>query len=212
MKQIKARIENQIEAKLSKSTRSVIRNVVLALLALLVARAAAVAQEIAADDATPQRQIIVSLADRKLALIEDGEVVKIYAVAVGKGSSPSPTGDFQIVNRLEKPTYYRPHTVIGPGPENPLGTRWIGLNKKGFGIHGTNEPGSIGKAASHGCIRMAKADLEELFTLVRPGEAVSIRGERDEDVAEIFGESDQPVTVADVGATAASAVATNGNQ
>ena len=174
VKQIKARIENQIEAKLSKSTRSVIRNVVLALLALLVARAAAVAQEIAADDATPQRQIVVSIADRKLALIEDGEVVRIYPVAVGKGSSPSPTGDFQIVNRLEKPTYYRPHTVIGPGPENPLGTRWIGLNKKGFGIHGTNEPGSIGKAASHGCIRMPTDGAKLFYDHVKVGTPVDV--------------------------------------
>ena len=212
MKQIKTKIENQIEAKLSKSTRHVIRNIALALLALLVARVAAAAQENAASNGVPQREIIVSLADRKLALIEDDEVVKVYPVAVGKGSSPSPTGKFQIINRLTEPTYYHPHKVIGPGAENPLGTRWIGLNKKGFGIHGTNEPGSIGKAASHGCIRMAKADLEELFTAVRPGDAVSIRAERDEEVAEVFGDSDQPMTVADVGATAASAVATNGNQ
>ena len=233
MKQIKARIE----AKLSKSTRNVIQNVALALLALLVARIAAAAQEAVEPvdgsaqpraavphepralesrprDEAALRQIIVSLTDRKLALIEDGEVVKVYSVAVGKGSSPSPTGEFQIINRLTAPTYYHPHKVIGPGAENPLGTRWIGLNKKGFGIHGTNEPGSIGKAASHGCIRMAKADLEELFTLVRAGDAVSIRGERDEEVAEIFGQSDerQPVTVADASTTAASAVVSNGNQ
>jgi lipoprotein-anchoring transpeptidase ErfK/SrfK len=160
--------------------------------------------------AEPRRQIIVSLPDRKLALLENDEVVKVYAVAIGKGTSPTPAGDFEIVNRLENPTYYHPHVVIGPGPQNPLGTRWIGLNKKGFGIHGTNEPRSIGKAASHGCIRMAKADLEELFTRVRPGDEVLIRGERDEDVAAIFG-GDEPVAVADA-ATTATSVDTNGNQ
>jgi len=200
VKRIKTKLESQIEAKLSKSTLHVIRNIVLALLALLVARVAAAAQENAASNGVPQREIIVSLADRKLALIEDDEVVKVYSVAVGKGSSPSPTGEFQIINRLTEPTYYHPHKVIGPGAENPLGTRWIGLNKKGFGIHGTNEPGSIGRAASHGCIRMAKADLEELFTLVRPGDAVSIRGQRDDEIAEIFGATDEAVTVADAGA------------
>ena len=134
----------------------------------------------------PQRQIIVSIPDRKLALLEDGDVLKVYDVAVGAEKSPSPTGDFTIVNRLENPTYYRPGVVIEAGANNPLGTRWMGLSLKGFGIHGTNQPQSIGKAASHGCIRMAQIDLEELFTLVHVGDAVSIRAERDDEVAAIF--------------------------
>jgi hypothetical protein len=101
-------------------------------------------------------------------------------------NSPSPTGDFTVVNRLENPTYYRPGVVIEPGVSNPLGTRWMGLSQKGFGIHGTNQPKSIGKAASHGCIRMTQADLEELFTLVHVGDTVSIRADRDDEVAAIF--------------------------
>jgi len=101
--------------------------------------------------------------------------------------SESPSGEFKIVSRLSNPTYYHPHKVIPPGKENPLGTRWMGLDKKGYGIHGTNQPGSIGKAASHGCVRMRRADLEELFSLVRVGDSVVIRAERDEFVARIFG-------------------------
>lgn len=135
----------------------------------------------------PKRLIIVSILDRKLALIEDGEVKKIYPVAVGKVNTPSPAGEFEIVNRLDNPTYYHPGTVIGPGPENPLGTRWIGLNQKGYGIHGTNAPRSIGKAASHGCVRMAKRDLEELFQIVKVGDKVEIHAEKDEQMAVIFG-------------------------
>src|SRR3954469_20246250 len=100
------------------------------------------------------RQVLVSIPDRQLALIEDGRVLKIYSVAVGADVSPSPEGDFTVVTRLENPTYYKPGTVIPAGKDNPLGTRWMGLSKKGFGIHGTNLPASIGKAASHGCIRM----------------------------------------------------------
>ena len=88
--------------------------------------------------------------------------------------------------------------VIGPGKDNPLGTRWMGLDKKGYGIHGTNEPRSIGKAASHGCIRMARKDLEQLFELVRVGDVVEIIGERDEAVAQIFAEPAQPTVVASV--------------
>lgn len=149
----------------------------------------------------PQRQIIVSIPDRKLALLEDGDVVKVYDVAVGATKSPSPTGDFMIVNRLENPTYYRPGVVIEPGASNPLGTRWMGLSQKGFGIHGTNQPQSIGKAASHGCIRMAQSDLEELFTLVHVGDAVSIRAERDDEVAAVFAtesDDDEETVVAEM--------------
>src|SRR4051812_26070240 len=126
----------------------------------------AVADAAAQNQASPQRQIVVSIADRKLALMEDGRVLKVYPVAVGAEVSPSPDGEFKVVNRLDKPTYYHKGKVIGPGARNPLGNRWIGLNQPHYGIHGTNEPNSIGKAASHGCIRMGKSDLEELFTMV----------------------------------------------
>jgi lipoprotein-anchoring transpeptidase ErfK/SrfK len=136
---------------------------------------------------TTTRQVVVSLEDRKLVLLEAGQVKRIYPVAVGRPATPSPAGKFQVIVRLENPTYYHPGKVIAPGASNPLGTRWIGLNQKGYGIHGTNEPRSVGKAASHGCIRMAKADLEELFTLLSVGDEVEIRGERDDQTAQWFG-------------------------
>src|SRR2546423_13762063 len=90
------------------------------------------------------RRIVVSIPDRKLALIENDRIVRVYPVAVGAEVSPSPVGTFTIVNRVSNPTYYRPGVVIGPGRTNPIGTRWIGLNAQGFGIHGTDAPGSIG--------------------------------------------------------------------
>ncbi len=145
---------------------------------------------------TVRREIVVSVPDRKLALIEDGVVKNIYPVAVGKESTPSPSGTFKIVTRLENPTYYHPGKVIGPGAANPLGTRWIGLNQKGYGIHGTNVPRSIGTPASHGCIRMAKKDLEELFSQVRPGDEVRIEAERNQETVAIFGGELPTVTVA----------------
>jgi len=157
-------------------------------LAILVLAAARVhAQETGASVQDEVRTVVVSLPDRKLALIENGQVKKIYSVAVGKESTPSPAGTFKIVNRLTNPTYYHPGMVVGPGADNPIGTRWIGLNQKGYGIHGTNAPHSIGKAASHGCIRMSRKDLEEFFQMVRPGDVVEIRGERDLQTAAIFG-------------------------
>ncbi len=164
---------------------------VLAILVLAAARARA--QETAQPETV--RQIVVSLPDRKLALIEDGQVSRIYDVAIGRPSSPSPIGTFKIVNRVTNPTYYHKGQIVEPGPQNPVGTRWIGLNQKGYGIHGTNAPRSIGKAASHGCIRMAKKDLEDLFEIVRPGDVVEIHGESDDLTAQIFGSS-EPMVVA----------------
>lgn len=138
-----------------------------------------------------KRLLLVSIPDHQMALIENGQVKKIYSVATGKQSTPSPTGSFHIVVRVTDPTYYHDGKVIAPGSHNPLGNRWMGLDRKGYGIHGTNAPSSIGKSASHGCIRMAKHDLEELFSLVKVGDEVEIRAERDQQTAAIFG-ADSP--------------------
>src|ERR1700744_4675121 len=69
------------------------------------------------------RVIVVSLADRRLALVEDGAVTKVYKVAVGRTTTPSPTGTFTIVHRVENPTYYHDGVATPPGPGNPVGTR-----------------------------------------------------------------------------------------
>ena len=131
--------------------------------------------------------VLVSIPDRKLALLENGRVVRIYRVAVGKSSTPSPAGIFQIVNRVTNPTYYHKGQVIAAGSNNPVGSRWMGLSAKGYGIHGTNQTNSIGKAASTGCIRMSRRDLEELFELVNVGDRVEIRADRDDQMAAVFG-------------------------
>jgi lipoprotein-anchoring transpeptidase ErfK/SrfK len=143
-----------------------------------------------------QRVVLVSVPDRKLAVIEDGNVVATFSIAVGAAASPSPTGEFQIVSRVSNPTYYRPGMVIPSGKDNPVGTRWVGLSQKGYGIHGTNAPRSIGHAASHGCIRLRNRDMERLFTMLRVGDMVAIRGERDEQVAQVFGTGADDATVA----------------
>jgi len=160
------------------------------------ARTVAVSDTVTPSAQTVTRTILVSLADRRLALLEDGVVKSVYPVAVGKDTTPSPTGTFTIVARVANPTYYHNGKVIPPGPENPVGTRWMGLSDKGYGIHGTNEPRSIGKAASHGCIRMSRRDLEDLFAQVRTGDEVEIVGERDDETAAIFGTPANPAAPA----------------
>jgi len=180
----------------------------------------AIAQDAAKVESTPaqtaqvKRTIVVSLEDRKLALVEDGQVVKVYTVSVGKPSTPSPVGTFTIQRRVKNPVYQHDGKAIQPGPANPVGTRWMGLSVKGYGIHGTNEPKSIGKAASHGCIRMARKDLEEMYEMVHVGDSVELIGQRNEETAELFGEpkpatAEQPVVVASAAPEAAPSEATN---
>lgn len=206
------RIVNRLGGKLKKLRPAVV------LATLLLISVPALAQEISALPAAnatklpqpvspqtstqsikPTRQVMVSIPDRKLALVEGGRTLKVYSVAVGAPASPSPVGEFKVITRIENPTFYKPGTVIEPGPDNPLGTRWIGLNRKSYGIHGTNMPASIGQAVSHGCIRMHQSDLEELFTQLRPGDAVVIRAERDAEVdkAMVLEPTLEPVTTAD---------------
>jgi lipoprotein-anchoring transpeptidase ErfK/SrfK len=144
-----------------------------------------------------KRQVIVSIPDRKLVVMQNGAVLRVFEVAVGADVSPSPSGTFEIVRRLTEPTYYHAGVVIPAGDDNPLGPRWVGLNKKGYGIHGTNAPRSIGKAASHGCIRMRNRDIVQFFAMVSVGDTVEIHGQRDEQVAEIFGgQASEPMEVA----------------
>lgn len=140
------------------------------------------------------RRVVVSVPHRKLAVIVNGQVVRTFPVAVGAPQSPSPAGEFTIINRLSQPTYYRPGKVIGPGASNPLGTRWLGLDRKGYGIHGTDDPDSIGYARSHGCIRLRNSDVEELFDLLRVGDVVELQHEPTSAMAALFGNPDSAAT------------------
>lgn len=169
-----------------RNTRSRV-NYFQALAALFVA-----ACEVLAQETRPvTRRIVVSIPDRALALVEDGRVVKIYPVAVGASRTPSPTGTFTVAARVSRPTWYRPGKIVPPGKNNPLGPRWIGLSRNGYGIHGTNAPRSIGRAASHGCIRMRNSDVEELFQLVRVGDEVDLYAARTQEVILLFGAAPQ---------------------
>ena len=149
---------------------------------LLMAAAEALAQ----DKQQPARRIIVSIPDRKLAVMEAGRVLRVFPTAVGAPKSPSPAGAFKIVVRIPDPTWYGKGRIVPPGKSNPLGTRWLGLSVKGYGIHGTNNPASIGHNASHGCIRMRNHDVEQLFEMVSVGDAVELFDQATPVTAQIF--------------------------
>jgi lipoprotein-anchoring transpeptidase ErfK/SrfK len=150
----------------------------------------ATAEALAQDNTTRSaRRIVVSITDRKLAVLDAGRVMKIFPTAVGAPASPSPVGVYKIVNSIPEPTWYYRGKIVGPGKANPLGTRWLGLSIKGYGIHGTNVPSSIGHNASHGCVRMRNKDVEELFGMVAVGDQVELYADRTPELDRIFGET-----------------------
>jgi lipoprotein-anchoring transpeptidase ErfK/SrfK len=132
------------------------------------------------------RRVVVSLPDRKLAVIDETGAVDVYDIAVGAPATPSPVGTFTIINRITHPTYYRPGRIVPPGSTNPLGTRWMGLSQKGYGIHGTTDPSSIGHAKSTGCIRLRNQDVERLFERLRTGDVVEMHSERTPETTQLF--------------------------
>jgi lipoprotein-anchoring transpeptidase ErfK/SrfK len=158
---------------------------VMAMVAVALGAGSAAAEETTTTTAVTRR-LIVSIPDRRLVVVENDRLVEMYDVAVGADATPSPVGTFTIVNRVTEPTYYRPGKIVAPGPRNPLGTRWIGLSQKGYGIHGTDKPQSIGHARSQGCIRLRNADVERLFERVRAGDVVELHAERTPEIEQYF--------------------------
>ena len=127
--------------------------------------------------------ILVRTAENKLYHYENGVLAKTYAVATGTARYPTPKGRFSVVLKRRNPTWVNPDpggwgkslpARIGPGPRNPLGTRAMNLDSPGIRIHGTSNVASLGTSASHGCIRMAMPDVEELFEKVEQGTPVTI--------------------------------------
>ncbi|CAM4115418.1 L,D-transpeptidase [Lederbergia lenta] len=105
--------------------------------------------------------IDVSIKKHQLKLFDDRKLIKTYPVALGKMVTPTPHGAYTIINKQ-------------PNPGGPFGVMWMGLSKPHYGIHGTNNPSSIGKSVSHGCIRMHNHDVLELSKKVPIGTGVVI--------------------------------------
>lgn len=119
-------------------------------------------------------QIVVDKSQRQLLLTQNNQFIKSYAVATGRDNS-TPEGTFKVTTKVPNPTWYRQHAVVPPdSPENILGTRWLGLDKKGYGIHGSDDPSPIGQQQTAGCVRMDNGDVEELFAIVPIGTEVMI--------------------------------------
>ena len=103
-----------------------------------------------------------------------GEVLKVYDVSTGKDNS-TPVGAFKIVTKLVDPVWFGPGAIVSPeSPENVLGSRWLGFDIAGYGIHGTVDPDTIGQQATAGCVRMRNGEVEELYSIISTGVTVKI--------------------------------------
>ncbi len=160
---------------------------------LCTATLAVVAAAIPAIPATAQgvdslqpadRRIVISLADRRLYLMEDGVESRSFPVAIGRPGVAIPLGDSTVVRKRRNPTWHptasqrraKPSLPLSvpPGPNNPLGKFALDLGWTAIAIHGTNEPGSIGRRVSSGCFRMMPADIEALFAVAEVGTPVRV--------------------------------------
>jgi lipoprotein-anchoring transpeptidase ErfK/SrfK len=125
--------------------------------------------------------VVIRRGSNRLDLFNGAMLRRSFGVATGSAKYPTPLGEWQIVTMQRNPWWIPPDSKwakdakpIPPGPGNPLGTRWMGLDATAVGIHGTPDAASIGYSASHGCIRMRIPDAEVLFTAVEVGTPVYV--------------------------------------
>jgi peptidoglycan hydrolase-like protein with peptidoglycan-binding domain len=126
-------------------------------------------------------RIVVHLSQFRVFLIRDGKRVFSAPIAIGQPAYPTPTGSYEVIVKIKNPTWVPPNSpwaagleAIPPGASNPLGSRWIGTSAPNIGFHATPMDSTVGHAASHGCMRMHRADVERLYDLVRVGTPVDI--------------------------------------
>jgi L,D-transpeptidase ErfK/SrfK len=124
-------------------------------------------------------RLVLKLQERRL-YVYDGERIKAtYPVAVGKAGWETPKGEFRVLEMVRQPGWTNPFTqeVMPPGPDNPLGDRWIAFWTDGtnyVGFHGTPNRASVGQSASHGCVRMFNEHVRELYETVQIGTPVVV--------------------------------------
>lgn len=120
-------------------------------------------------------KILVDKSQNTLTIFTDDDmIIKTYRVSTGKDNC-TPVGIFDIVNKIKDPVWYKEGAAVpAESPENILGSRWLGFSEKGYGIHGTTDPESLGTQVTEGCIRMLNSEVEELYTMIPVGVKVTI--------------------------------------
>jgi L,D-transpeptidase ErfK/SrfK len=124
-------------------------------------------------------RLVIKLRERRVYVYRGDRTEKSFPIAIGRRGWETPTGKFKVLHMERDPSWEHPLNgqVIPPGPNNPLGARWIGFWTDGrnyIGFHGTPNEGLVGQAVSHGCIRMRNRDVEALYEMVRVGTPVTV--------------------------------------
>lgn len=137
------------------------------------------AADVADSEPATTVRLVVRLASRQLEVYEQDQRVKQYDVAIGKDDWQTPVGEFEVTQMQQQPAWQHPITkaVIEPGPDNPLGPRWIGFWQEDgsqIGFHGTYQEELVGQAVSHGCVRMRNSDIQDLYSRIQLGTPVSV--------------------------------------
>ncbi len=125
------------------------------------------------------RRLVIRLDQRRVYVYEGETTLVSYPIAVGRQGWETPKGEFEVFQMIEDPSWQHPWngSIVPPGPDNPLGRRWIGFWTDGvnaIGFHGTPNESLVGQAVSHGCIRMKNADVQNLFAMVGNGTTVTV--------------------------------------
>ena len=119
-------------------------------------------------------KILIDKSQNVLTLLGDNDIVKVYRISTGENNC-TPAGTFKIMNKIMDPVWYTEKAIVpAESPENVHGSRWMGFNLPGYGIHGTVSPEKIGQQATKGCVRMVNSEVEELCTIVPIGTEVTI--------------------------------------
>ena len=133
--------------------------------------------------------IIINSRNNTLRYYRGGSLVASYSCATGASGTPTPQGKFAIFEKLVNRPYGKTPDIPGDSPRNALGRRWMQFKSGGYAIHGTNAPSSIGKHASHGCVRMHNEDVIELYSMVPMGTTVIVKNTSasDRNIAAAYG-------------------------
>ncbi len=137
-------------------------------------------EALSSANVTSETRLVLKLGDRRVYVYQGDNIKASYPVAIGKADWETPTGTFEVFLMEKDPIFksFKTGNIIEPGPDNPLGARWIGFWTNGkiqIGFHGTNEPELIGQAVSHGCVRMRNEDVIALYEQVGLGTKVIVK-------------------------------------
>lgn len=124
-------------------------------------------------------RLVLKLSERRVYVYQQNQLETSFPVAIGRAGWETPTGTYHVIQMQQNPVWQHPFTgeLVPPGTDNPLGARWIGFWTDGtnfIGFHGTPNEDSVGRPASHGCVRMYNRDVTKLFDMVQIGTPVEV--------------------------------------